>query len=506
MKIVQTLWLRDSSNIYHEKAGWYLPEYHWMAWALSCLQLRQYYEEVELVTNQKGKEILIDQLQLPYTKVTIIEFNELTNQFWSLAKVQSYQLQNEPFIHVDGDVFIWQAFDNEIIKGDLIAQNSEDWFSGYDYILEKFKESNRNLPSFIDNYDLLESYNLGVVGGKEANFFKKYSTEVDEFVENNKVFLSDLVDTFIHSYVNMFIEQFMFTQLATSKKLSISTILPNKITDPDYPEITNFYHVPRTKKFVHLMGRSKGVQEICRTLGKIIRRHYPTYYYRIIQCSLENNVELDCKVYHHPEIGLILGKMSDYEWITNVLNEINFKNSKNISIVFEVKSKDFDLKNEVQIKDFQNYESSKKTFQNDLKNFEFYYAKEVLTFSNLEDLFMLSEENFDSKLLQFDDSVRLIESTWDWSKEDFEELKTQPEGFFQTLLIPDIYSMTIREQSLDSLNMILLDAFVEPNKIFEAIKTCALYYEESENISEDFKFLIRERIRELMNWGTLRLL
>jgi hypothetical protein len=504
MKIIQTLWLKDSLNSFNDKVGWYSSEYHWMGWSLSCLQLSQFYAEIELVTNLKGKEILIDKLNLPYSKVTLIDFDELTNEFWSLAKVEAYQIQNEPFLHVDGDIFIWKAFDEEIINSDLIAQNAEDWFSGYDYILNKINEIGGALPSFIEEYDNLESYNLGVVGGLKSEFFNEYRQEVFRFVEMNKQFLSDLVKTYNHSYVNMFIEQFMFTQLAASKNLSISTILKDKITDPDYPEITNFYRVPRTKKFVHLMGKSKGVPAICKTLSKILRRHYPSYYYRIIKCCIENNVELDCKVYSNHNFQILLSEVLDNEWVENKYKIGGIENFGKNERIFQLDNKIFNSLQETQLKDFQNYEYLKKQFSHQLKSIEFYYAKDVIIFSKIDDLFILSEDDFDTKILQFDETVFLLESSWNWNLENLEDNNLHPEALFQTLLIPDIYSMTIKEQPLDSLNMILIDSFLEPIKISEAIKTCALYYEESKNVSDDFKFLIRERIRELMNWGALK--
>lgn len=38
-----------------------------MSWALSCLQLKQSYDKVELVTDSEGAELLINKLHLPYT-------------------------------------------------------------------------------------------------------------------------------------------------------------------------------------------------------------------------------------------------------------------------------------------------------------------------------------------------------------------------------------------------------------------------------------------------------
>jgi hypothetical protein len=77
MKIVQTLWTKpifnnDSSDIRHRfNGGWLSWKYYYFAWALSCLRFREYYKEVELVTDNLGKKILVDGIGLPYTSVKV---------------------------------------------------------------------------------------------------------------------------------------------------------------------------------------------------------------------------------------------------------------------------------------------------------------------------------------------------------------------------------------------------------------------------------------------------
>tara|TARA_B110000908_G_scaffold172725_1_gene242401 strand:- start:7974 stop:8471 length:498 start_codon:yes stop_codon:yes gene_type:complete len=127
MKIVQTFWSGNSKDIIKDTFGWYAPEYHLMSWALSCLQLRKFYDNVVLYTDEKGYELLINYLKLPYTKVIVNldELNKDDSDLWALSKIHTYSKQDEPFLHVDGDVFIWEAFNKDIMKANLIAQNKE---------------------------------------------------------------------------------------------------------------------------------------------------------------------------------------------------------------------------------------------------------------------------------------------------------------------------------------------------------------------------------------------
>ena len=102
MRIVQTFWTAGQDPLKHA-FGWLHPEYNLMSWTLSCLSLREHYDEVALYTDSEGKRILIDKLHLPYTEVNVI-FDDFPclPQHWALAKIKTYSLQTEPFLHVDG--------------------------------------------------------------------------------------------------------------------------------------------------------------------------------------------------------------------------------------------------------------------------------------------------------------------------------------------------------------------------------------------------------------------
>ena len=57
-----------------------------MPLALSCLSLREHYDEVVLYTDTPGKRILINELHLPYTDVQVV-FDDFPclPQHWALA-------------------------------------------------------------------------------------------------------------------------------------------------------------------------------------------------------------------------------------------------------------------------------------------------------------------------------------------------------------------------------------------------------------------------------------
>ena len=125
MRIVQTFWTAGQDPLKHS-FGWSHPQYNLMSWALSCLSLREHYDDVELYTDSAGYHILIEVLGLPYTKTHVVfdDFKCLPHH-WALAKIKTYSMQTEPFIHVDGDVYLPQPLPKEIENAPLVAQNRE---------------------------------------------------------------------------------------------------------------------------------------------------------------------------------------------------------------------------------------------------------------------------------------------------------------------------------------------------------------------------------------------
>lgn len=65
MNYIQTLYIDSSKNPLKNSFGWARPEYHLMSWALSCLQLKKIYGNVELYANNTAAELLINDLKLP---------------------------------------------------------------------------------------------------------------------------------------------------------------------------------------------------------------------------------------------------------------------------------------------------------------------------------------------------------------------------------------------------------------------------------------------------------
>lgn len=180
MRFIQTLWC-GGKPLLNNSFGWIHPEYNLMSWALSCLSISQHYD-VSLYTDREGKNMLIDKLKLPYKDVKVIfdDFVALPHH-WALSKIKTYSIQKEPFIHIDGDIYVPNALPKRILKAGLIAQNREIGTVYYRRMMDRIlKQDNIKLPDYIKEglkNESISSYNMGFFGGKDINFIHEYCDE-----------------------------------------------------------------------------------------------------------------------------------------------------------------------------------------------------------------------------------------------------------------------------------------------------------------------------------------
>jgi hypothetical protein len=75
---------------------------------LSWQTASQHYPNTCLITDSDGAKILVDQLGLQFASVSTV-LDDLANEdpaWWSLGKLYAYSLQQEPFVHIDSDVYL----------------------------------------------------------------------------------------------------------------------------------------------------------------------------------------------------------------------------------------------------------------------------------------------------------------------------------------------------------------------------------------------------------------
>ena len=285
MRIVQTFWTAGQDPLKHT-FGWLHPEHNLKSWALSCLSLREHYDEVALYTDSEGKRILIDKLHLPYTEVNVV-FDDFPclPQHWALAKIKTYSLQTKPFLHVDGDVYLPLPLAKDVLEAPLIAQNKEVGTDYYKDMMQRVLHNpNISLPECVLvglKEESLASFNMGIFGGNDIDFIHRYCQEAFHFLESNSMNNPINPNSFVEC--NIFFEQIILAAMVEREHIGVGCLVGHEMYDQGYTvgEFCNL-EMFRQRPIHHLLGGHKRNKHVLRMLKQYMLRNYPEYYMRII--------------------------------------------------------------------------------------------------------------------------------------------------------------------------------------------------------------------------------
>lgn len=300
MRMIQTFWTAGQDPL-KNGFGWSHAKYNLMSWALSCFCLRKHYDEVELYTDSVGYHILIEVLGLPYTKCYVVfdDFKCLPHH-WALSKIKTYSMQVEPFIHVDGDVYLSKSLDKEVLNAPLVAQNKEIGTEYYRRMLDNglLYYSSIQFPNFITErikVKSVESYNMGFFGGSDLKFIHSYCSEVFKFMNTNRMNEKDSLHSMANC--NVFMEQIFFAAMSNAHKKTVCTITKHSIKDngylfSEYCDLYHYYVFP----FFHILGGHKRKEQIQSSLSSLLLKVSDSCYERILSMFPEENVRYNKRI------------------------------------------------------------------------------------------------------------------------------------------------------------------------------------------------------------------
>ncbi|MCR4921511.1 MAG: hypothetical protein K5945_07400 [Bacteroidaceae bacterium] len=252
---------------------------------------------MELYTDTEGHRILIEQLRLPYSRIHVVldDFDCLPFH-WALAKIKTYSLQETPFVHVDGDIYLPNPLKAEMFDANLVTQNREIGTLYYRRMMDRIlAEKEITLPDIAQRAvrkDSLASYNMGFFGGKNLDFIRRYCNLAFQFVEDNH--LNDLKYRHVSLDCNVFFEQMLFALMADEEHQKVESVLGREMEDQGYTgrEFCDFINFEKTP-FLHLLGGHKRNQYQCEMLEKTLLRFYPDFHRRIMSLFPEKHIRFD---------------------------------------------------------------------------------------------------------------------------------------------------------------------------------------------------------------------
>ena len=301
MKIVQSFWSKplnklkdfrlDISLTNRKGGGWFNERIYFMSCALSVLKLRQFYDNVELVTDSYGKKFLIDELNLPYTNVRLDldKIENYTEDIWAIGKLFAYKIQKEPFIHVDNDLFIWKPFDRAVWNARLATQSYEFSLDNYDLFCKDVYKNFTGFTEEIGDYTKYGGrfipgieetpYNFGIFGGTDISFIHYYVDFVIDFLDKNIEKVGRLKNP---GALSVYLEQGIFFCLSKFRNIPVHLLFKDEKKVFDFKHFTQFENIPE-KWFIHALSKGKKIPAINEQVYLNLLNEFPDYHKKICE-------------------------------------------------------------------------------------------------------------------------------------------------------------------------------------------------------------------------------
>lgn len=295
MRIIQSFWTKPSLCYSEDEnarfnGGWSHQKYAFYSFALSALTIKKHYNFVELYTDNYGLELFRDVLQLPYNKIHV-SLNSLDNynpKLWAIGKLISCSIQEEPFLHLDNDIFLWDKLNYNESNFDIIAQNFEidypNYTNAFNFILKNFNWIPNEIKETYTKNNKILAYNAGVIGGKNFEFFKELKQKAFKFIDENIEFLEKM-DIGIF---NTIFEQQLGYALTEKNKLKIQFLFDN--VEANFGQVLDFSSVPICSKYIHCIGSAKKSIFATEQIEARLAYHFPDFY-KDLNIRLDKNFE-----------------------------------------------------------------------------------------------------------------------------------------------------------------------------------------------------------------------
>lgn len=344
MKVLQTFWSKPLFNSdmtiisNRANAGWRNYRYTLLSMAYSCLTISKYYPNIHLYTDDYGLNLLYNILRLPYHDIhtNLNSIDNIDESFWAYGKIITYAEQEEPFIHIDNDIFLWNRLPKYIEEAKLSCQSMEminkyaltDYLSTIKYIRKHIPQA----PHYIRNSRCTAAANLGIYGCNALEFNHYYCEEVKKTVR-------EMYDGMIQSgknrgRFNVIFEQLVFTELAEKENIPITCL----VKSGDIDELVKYCSIETAQqesKYAHCLGILKRYVYVCEQIEYRMKYEYPTYYSRILDFLRDSELDVSENIKsmkRYNDFEQIYSFLKEAKSIEEVLSNIRLKVHKDTPI------------------------------------------------------------------------------------------------------------------------------------------------------------------------------
>jgi hypothetical protein len=293
MRAVWSFWPKPFARA--RAHAWGTELNHLLAWALSFETARRHHPHTSLVTDDDGARLLVDGLGLDFDSVSLgcNRLQGVDPAWWTLGKLVAISEQQEPFVHLDPDVFLWSALPTTLTAAPVFVQNPESYSAGDTYYQpELFEAALRPdaatwLPPEWSWYRtpgaVPRGECCGIVGGNHVAFLRHYARQGLRLVNEpgNLTALRALPD---RRALTITLEQYLLAACiehhrgrtgSPYRDVDVSYLFPSWAQAGDEAQAAQ-------RGFTHLIADTKRQPDVMQRLERRVRDQYPGRYERCL--------------------------------------------------------------------------------------------------------------------------------------------------------------------------------------------------------------------------------
>ncbi len=277
MKPIMSFWSVPYLQNKHNK--WIHEESFNLSWILSVESITKKYGKPFLYTDDAGEKFLTQKLNLKFESIDK-SLNDLDSKycsFFSLGKIFAIGVQDEPFIHFDYDLYIFDIIPRELFQNGLLFQREAvinfnkninhsgspihrpDLLINKDYVPDWWKNGYRN--------NMFKIFQTGIIGGTNIEFFTEYSNSIFNIINSASPEEWNQFDAEAkHSAKNHLISGYGYAPSYTLEEYTLFALAKKYNLSPRF--LINSYNIPLCK-FSHVSFEKKSVSDL---QGRIVRR------------------------------------------------------------------------------------------------------------------------------------------------------------------------------------------------------------------------------------------
>jgi hypothetical protein len=243
---------------------------------------REHFDSIALNTDDAGARLLVDRLGLEFDHVST-SLNQLGNcdpDWWMQGKLQTYAEQQEPFVHLDCDVYLFNPLPERMTSAEVLAQNPErvapdvPWYDVEACEMAIRVHGDGNIPPewtwYRTSVGEQKAACCGIFGGNRLEFIHDYANLALDLLRRpgNRHAYDRLKDK---RELNAFFEQYLLAACAGFHNIEIEYLFSSWEHAVAAAEETGF---------THLMANAKGNARVAARLEERVAERWPEAFER----------------------------------------------------------------------------------------------------------------------------------------------------------------------------------------------------------------------------------